>query len=440
MKIQYWRPLVAFALMACLASCVELTGQRISWFYDQPRDELRILIHYDGVHDSGHHEHGEGAQQLGSFVEHGDILFLDWPFHLKMNEAREVAQDPEQPEHERQLAELIASGIKASPIGRYQEPGGSHGAAQLVAIPNASGFVKQLNGLINGWLLDNASEGAGDDRWSRTFQRAQAAAQAGHAWFRLSPEAITLQIPVDEYEWALQKGRLVKDFLEDLENAGSRSQIWYWLGALSSGPISYTLLDGAVEFSIRQSPGQNTLRFALGNTYEPSLEEALAQAVPADLDQAVAQALLGEGGPAPAGVEAVMAWGPAEDQPRALIHAIQQRKAEEQQAAVARLEKWAQSWNQTYRFPPAPEPMEPLEDYLAAWSVWYRQMKRFPMFDPRVEEEPADEGHPDSGSEQDPQQDPQPGEGPTPGLDHPQPRPGSDGASPATQPELDGGR
>ena len=40
------------ATLLVASGCVELTGQRISWFYDAVQDRLQILIHYDGIHEA----------------------------------------------------------------------------------------------------------------------------------------------------------------------------------------------------------------------------------------------------------------------------------------------------------------------------------------------------------------------------------------------------
>ena len=73
--------------LAAAPGCVELTGQRVSWFHDAEKDELLILIHYDGIHEASTAS-GKGADQIPEFVNSGDIMFLDWPFHLEMADVR----------------------------------------------------------------------------------------------------------------------------------------------------------------------------------------------------------------------------------------------------------------------------------------------------------------------------------------------------------------
>lgn len=69
-----------FIALLMVGSCVELTGQRISWFYDEAKDELLILIHYDGIHDSGSDKNGIGVEQVPKFVESGfPLTFIEFP-------------------------------------------------------------------------------------------------------------------------------------------------------------------------------------------------------------------------------------------------------------------------------------------------------------------------------------------------------------------------
>src|SRR4030042_4662685 len=65
--------LVAALIALAVPGCVELTGQRISWLYDSAKDELQILIHYDGVHDSGGDEHGTGVKKIHKLWQHGRV-------------------------------------------------------------------------------------------------------------------------------------------------------------------------------------------------------------------------------------------------------------------------------------------------------------------------------------------------------------------------------
>ena len=78
-------------LLLFLPGCVQLTGQRITWWYDRAKDELQVLIHYDGIHDSGNDQNGKGTEQIPPFVREGNVMLLDWPFQLEMAAVRKKA-------------------------------------------------------------------------------------------------------------------------------------------------------------------------------------------------------------------------------------------------------------------------------------------------------------------------------------------------------------
>ena len=145
------------AVLMALPGCVELTGQRISWFYDQDHDELQVLLHYDGIHDSGSAAHQSGAKQIPQFVDSGSIMLLDWPLHIDMDGLRQKAENESLDARERRWAKLFTT-CKAEPIGHYREPDGRVGAAQFVRIPKASQFIRDLNALISEEIGDNAPE------------------------------------------------------------------------------------------------------------------------------------------------------------------------------------------------------------------------------------------------------------------------------------------
>ncbi|MHC5065120.1 MAG: hypothetical protein ACYTG5_14230 [Planctomycetota bacterium] len=73
--------LVLLAALLWVPACVELTGQRISWFHDVAEDRLQFLIHYDGIHEGGG-SRDKGSEQIPEFVANEEILIMDWIFHL----------------------------------------------------------------------------------------------------------------------------------------------------------------------------------------------------------------------------------------------------------------------------------------------------------------------------------------------------------------------
>ena len=88
------------------AACVELTGQRILWSYDAVKDEIQILLYYDGIHDSGDDRNGKGLEQVPKFVQDGDFMLLDWPFHFNRVQLQAQAENQAAGPLERDWAKL----------------------------------------------------------------------------------------------------------------------------------------------------------------------------------------------------------------------------------------------------------------------------------------------------------------------------------------------
>ncbi len=367
-----------------VSGCVELTGQRISWFYDSVKDELQVLIHYDGIHDSGSDQHGKGVEQIPKFVADGDVLLLDWPFHLQMADVRKVINDQDADPREKDWARLVAS-IETKPLGFYREPDGRIGAAQLVTIPKAKDFFRKLNDLVNREILDSPVSPGGPT--FRTEKRIHAAAAKGHQWSQLDGHAIRVTVPVHADEWARVKGEFFKELVKEIVKAfgdEGRDADSHFLRqlfqAVASVPVSYIEEDDQVTFVAGRRNTPTTVRVHIRQKYEASLEKVLVDAVGVDLDETRTKALLEADGESSDRSATVLDWGPPEDRVRPLLAVAQGGDDHRKQTAIARLESWATQWNVEHGVPEAPQKMENIEDYLAAWNQWYGRMKQFPLY------------------------------------------------------------
>lgn len=384
--------LVLLEIALLLASgCVELTSQRISWFYDAPKDELRILIHYDGIHDSGD---DEGVKQLRKFVKNGDVMFQDWLGHIEMGYYRRQLQDPNSKPPEKDWARLVTS-IKTKQVGYYREPDGRMGAAQLVTIPKAKAFIRKLNADISREILEDEIDwnDVTDADWpleaetARTQERMQAAAKDGHRWLTLDGHALRFTLPVHPDEWLRLKGMIlverVEAFAEAIEEAADDEKITLinsFVQARSSVPVSYIESADRVTFVLGLPKTPSTLRMKLEDEYEPSLEKVVVETVKVDLDKALAEILLDKDAKPSALLLAVRSFGPPEEQVRALMAAAQNGDDKQKKAAIERLASWAKRWNRDHGVPKAPKMRDKLENYIAAWKKWYGQMRQYPIF------------------------------------------------------------
>jgi hypothetical protein len=367
-------------LVTTVPACVELTGQRLTWSYDPAKDEIVVLLHYDGIHDSGGDSSGKGVRQIPEFVAGGNVMLLDWIGHLDMAQLRARAEDPATKPLERDCAKLLTT-FRAEAIGHYREPDGRIGALQRITVPRASDFVRKANELINRSILEQSGEGT-----NPVDRRVRKAAETRHAWFRLDGNAIRVAVPVPPDQWAMlkaealrQAGQWAAKMLDDKTDAKERRNFPAAVQALTAAPLSYLEDGDRVEIVLGRKKTPSTLRFSSRDEYEPSLEKVTAETVRLDLDRAIADALLEPKAKAPDAVRELLAWGPPEDRARALVAAVQSGPAGRKEAAVKQLAALAQGWNQAGRLPEAPRQTSGNEKSLAEWKAWYAEMRRFPL-------------------------------------------------------------
>ncbi|MBN1588537.1 MAG: hypothetical protein JW888_03390 [Pirellulales bacterium] len=366
-----------------LPGCVELDGQRLSWYYDEANDQLLILLHYDGVHDSGSDEHGKGAEQLPEFVQQGDVMLLDWPLRVDMKSVREEAKNNNVEPLKRSAAQLITS-IQVKSIGYYREPNGKLGAVQLITIPQAKAFVRQANALISQAILDSVAKASKDQlgkvTMPRTLERIVEAAKDDYPWITLDGHAVRAVCPVHPGEWDREKSKAFAEAAKDLarsfrqrpdktEQEISRALAWF-----AAAPLSYIDRGDKIEVIVGRATMPSTFRAEIRDKYEPSLETALIDSVKTDLDPLLAEALLDEETKPSEAVAAVLKAGPPEEQVRALLGAFDRGDEQQKKAAVERLNRWAMDWNRTRTVPEAPTGLQPTDD-LSAWKSWYTATK-----------------------------------------------------------------
>jgi len=364
-------------LLVTLASCVELTGQRISFRYDPAKDELQILFCHDGIHESPPERNDEGAKQIAEYVENGDLLFLDWPGSIRMKDIRARAEDPSAPQALRDLCTAVASLVRSTPVGRYRDPDGKVGAAQLVVVSRAKDLVARINGAINESILNEPI--LSDSPWAATLNRMQAGARQGRAWLSIDGHSLRFAFPAAPGEWAYHKAVFVKELLkawqEAKEGKSNDNRPTFFLQLLALSPLSVDESSEGVSIRLGDPKRPLPIRFAMRDAYNSKLETAVAGAVPADLDDALARRLTGGGdGKEPSGVEAIASWGPPEDSVRALLKRAASADPAARPSAIAGLHRLAEAWNRDGSMPRAPAPSDSTDRHLDAWREWYRRV------------------------------------------------------------------
>ena len=375
---------IIIAVLLLFSGCVEIDGQRITWFFDEAKDELKLLIFYDGIHDSGTIEYGEGTEQVPKFVADGDIMLMDWFFYLDMNKLREDSQSRKSTPLEKEWYRLLTA-VKSQPVGYYREPDGHIGAAQLLTIPNASQFIRDLNRLISRQILE---EGFKDEYLiPRTIERLKMSARRNEAWIELDGQSILAGMPVHPGEWASVKRRFFESLFElylacreGRKQCKSVDSARLFVQAFSSALVSYMDLGDYVRIAVGRPSVSITARLWIRDEYEPSLEKVLMKTVKVNLDEELTKAALGNKTKRSEAISAVLNWGPPEEKARALINLAENDNEDQRATAIKYLQSLSEQWNAAQRMVEAPAEGEG-EEYLAAWKDWYTQMKRYPYWE-----------------------------------------------------------
>lgn len=387
MDLGRWLRLLAAPSALCLillgvAACVELTGQRISWFYDAKADELRVLVFYDGIHESASGEKN-GAQQIEAFVREGEIMPFDWPFYLKPAELRGREGLGEL---EARGAALLA-GLQVHVIGRYREPDGRVGAVQHIVLQRASECLRLACDLVNRNLIKQEGKTIA---CPLTRARFLEAARAGLQWAAFEGHSIRVTLPIHGGAWARLKGiavhRIITEIVAEIARphapetgapADGGRGLALLVQGLASCPITYQEEEDRVllRFGLPATP--SLLRLPLRKRYEPSLEKAVAANVPIELDGLLSAAALGRTEPE-GPLADLLAWGPPEERVRALLPGLRSEEAPRIRAVLA---KFAEEWNRIVGVPEAPRGIQN-EEYAAAWEGWYWAMRHFPLPEP----------------------------------------------------------
>ena len=383
--------LIGAALLALVTACIELDGQRIAWFHDVERDELRILLFYDGIHDKGGrsalYRGVDGAEQIRRFVEQDEVMFFDWVGHMRKERLRERLADSDEPPSpaERRFIE-VALAVQVEVLGWYREPDGRVGAVQRLTIPRVTQFITELNALIDAtWLAEDRLV---PPAFPISDRLCVEAARTGHAWVALDGHALRVNLPVEPGEWTRGKQRmlrsLMRNLLESAEEHGGREavepELRRWARGFGGVPLS--LLDGRDELTFVLGHREAPLRLdvLLREEYEPNMEATVQEAVGVELDGLLVERLA-SGESLGDALDDLLRWGPEEERVRAWLSRVAPPDGAPGDAvAWDALRAFAEAWNAGQRTPSAPRFPGELEEFdphriRTHWNAWYHELR-----------------------------------------------------------------
>lgn len=383
------RTIAALLALLVLYGCVELTGQRFTWFHDVLNDTFYVLIQYDGIHE-GSGSNRKGKDQIPEFIKDEDIMVLDWFFHMRR---KEIGRSKERKDPVKAAAARLVDRLKVEVLGRYREPDGRVGAAQLVTIEKFKDFLKEANRLINASLvrLDRetvVSQAKEEGELWRTLDRILAAAMRGRTWVVARGHSLQVSVPVHQDEWAEAKGAAILDTVKELVRgfAKDAEKTELLVRSLAGNAFSYAESGDMVTVTLGNPAVPRTIHVQIRAEYNEQLEAVVVDHVEVDLDGVLRR-------PPQKGVEAnavlrkVRHWLPREVEIGALLGATEVRtelvdleraKAElARDEAIKRLHVIGARWNEDRGHPEAPTAKGTSQaEYLAGWHRWYARRRR----------------------------------------------------------------
>lgn len=373
--------ILVVALILFQGGCVELTGQRITLFYDSANDSLSLLISYDGIHESKESSQTDGKAQIPEFIKNGDVMFFDWPFHIKFNEIRSAVKHKSVPPKLLDFAKAALASVKVVPLGHYRDPLNRIGAVQLITITKTSEFIKKANAAFNeATITEYERDPELVEDAPKTSQRIIKAAKKNFQWISLKGHAVQLNFPAHEREWRLLKGEGLLNLFEQIASKEAE-EFKPFVQFLSMLPVSYNETAKQVTLRIGNVKSSQTLSVWIRDTYNKELEKTVIENMPLPIDRDVACSLLEgkETDQKDAKLALYLDHAPPEDRVRAVLMSYKSAKAPEKKKQARRwLEKWSKEWNDTQSVPRAPDPAEE-KDLIPAWTQWYADMLAFPL-------------------------------------------------------------
>jgi len=250
--------LLAMVSILLLPGCVEWKHETIVFRYDPERDELRMLVVYDGIFGGG--DADSDIRQLGTVLARPRAFFFsNWIFEydrdtwVKMA-MREVTGDEsvEFGEAQDTLIECVLQGARVMNGAFYLNHDGELAAWQRVTLTYASEVVAAANAYVNAAIL-SGDINASDLAISRGAQALVIdAATAGHAWVTLDANRFEVRIPAsyDDYVAMLDETPeaelvLVRAAGLEISHSGSMMRVALALSPDSATAVSLPVAVGA---------------------------------------------------------------------------------------------------------------------------------------------------------------------------------------------------
>ena len=193
--------------LVALQGCVEFERQTIVYRHDVERDELRMLIIYEGIYGKKADDYGELRSVL---VRPRTFFFANWILEYDRDDwVRELARlDRERDTNPntykvayRRLIKLILDNVRVDNGAFYLNNEGKLSGYQRVTLSNVSELVPAFNELVNAALIHDELDPTDILASSRSADTIKNAAYVGHHWIELDEGELRMRIPLTNHDY-----------------------------------------------------------------------------------------------------------------------------------------------------------------------------------------------------------------------------------------------
>ena len=202
--------------LAALQGCVEFERETIVWRHDPVRDELRMLMIYEGIFSEGNIE--RSRKELRSvLLRPRTFLFSNWVLEYDRDAVLDWRSDlhddkdeipPDTYAASVRLIDLVLENVFVDNGSFYLNQANKLAGYQQATIRNVAAIATAANQLINTALIDDELGASDISLGSASEGMIQDAAYADHEWITLYEGELRLRFPVapaDYSEFVLER-------------------------------------------------------------------------------------------------------------------------------------------------------------------------------------------------------------------------------------------
>lgn len=189
-----------------LQGCVAFERQTIVYRYDVERDELRMLMIYEGIYGKNANDYSELRSVLlrpRAFFFDNWILEYDRDLWVEMLAELDHERNTKSKAYEaayRRLIELTLDNVRVDNGTFYLNNAGKLSGYQQVTITNISELASAVNGFVNATLIHGELE-LEDILSSQSAAMILNAAYTGHRWVEIDEGELRIRIPLANHDY-----------------------------------------------------------------------------------------------------------------------------------------------------------------------------------------------------------------------------------------------